>query len=42
LGASFDGKKASKQIKGGVLIYNTTFSIKEWGNKYSLIFLFLY
>lgn len=29
LGASFDGKKASKQIKGGVLIYNTTFSIKE-------------
>jgi hypothetical protein len=29
LGATFKGKRATKQIKGGVLIYTTTFSIKE-------------
>lgn len=29
LGATFKGKRATKQIKGGVLIYTSTFSIKE-------------
>lgn len=29
LAATFKGKRATKQIKGGVLIYTTTFSIKE-------------
>lgn len=29
LGSTFKGKRATKQIKGGVLIYTTTFSIKE-------------
>ena len=29
IGATFDGKRASKQIKGGTLIYETTFKIRE-------------
>lgn len=29
IGQSFNGKKASKQIKGGVLIYDTDFTIKN-------------
>lgn len=29
IGATFEGKRASKQIKGGTLIYETTFKIRE-------------
>ena len=29
IGKSFKGKKASKQVKGGTLIYDTEFTIKE-------------
>ena len=29
IGAEFTGKRATKQIKGGVHIYETTFKIKE-------------
>ena len=29
IGAEFMGKRATKQIKGGVHIYETTFKIKE-------------
>lgn len=30
-GESFKGKRASKQVKGGMIIYNTEFTIREGG-----------